>query len=143
VGNRYPSPSAGLVFAGRLVDKLGRQPGVSAVGLATNIPFSGSNGKSAAVAEGQILRPGESPRGSYDYGVFGDYFHAMGFSLRAGRFLTSEDSESNARTCVVDEDFARYSWPNANPLGQHVFQGIEPGKSAEAFTVVGVVGSIK
>jgi ABC-type antimicrobial peptide transport system permease subunit len=31
----------------------------------------------------------------------------------------------------------------ANPLGQHVFQGIEQGNSAKAFTVVGVVGSIK
>ncbi len=143
VGNRYPSPSAGLAFIGRLLDELRRQPGVSAVGLATNIPFSGKNGKSAAVAEGHVLRPGESARGSYAYGVFGDYFQAMGFSLRAGRFLTSEDSERNVRTCVVDEDFARYNWPNANPVGQRLFQGTEPGRSADAFTVVGVVGSIK
>ncbi|MBV8553589.1 MAG: ABC transporter permease [Acidobacteriaceae bacterium] len=143
VGNRYSSPSAGLVYADRLVDELRRQPGVSAIGLATNIPFSGNNGISAAVAEGHVLRPGESPRGSYAYGVSGDYFQAMGFSLRAGRFLTSEDSERNVRTCVVDEDFARYNWPNANPLGRRIFQGIEPGKSADGFTVVGVVGSIK
>ncbi|HEX4749972.1 MAG TPA: ABC transporter permease [Bryobacteraceae bacterium] len=143
VGDRYPSPSAGLVLTGRLLDKLRQQPGVSAAGFATNIPFSGKNGKSAAVAEGHVLRPGESARGSYSYGVFGDYFQAMGFSLRAGRFLTSDDSGRNARTCVVDESFARYNWPNANPLGQRIFQGIEPGNSAEAFTVVGVVGSIK
>ncbi|MBV9404148.1 MAG: ABC transporter permease, partial [Acidobacteriaceae bacterium] len=143
VGNRYPSPSAGLVFAGRVVDELRRQPGVSAVGFATNIPFSGRNGKSAAVAEGRVIRPGESPRGYYSYGVSGDYFEAMGFSIRAGRFLTSEDSERNARTCVVDENFARENWANANPLGQRVFQGSQPGSAAEAFTVVGVVGSIK
>jgi predicted permease len=143
VGNRYSSPAAGLVFADRLVGEVHEQPGFSAVGFATNIPFSGKNGKSAAVAEGHVLRPGESPRGSYSYGVSGDYFQAMGFSLRAGRFLTSEDSHRKARTCVVDEVFARYSWPNANPLGQRVFQGVEPGSAAEAFTVVGVVGSIK
>jgi predicted permease len=143
VGNRYSSPAAGLVFADRLVGEVREQPGFSAVGFATNIPFSGKNGKSAAVAEGHVLRPGESPRGSYSYGVSGDYFQAMGFSLRAGRFLTSEDSHRKARTCVVDEVFARYSWPNANPLGQRVFQGVEPGSAAEAFTVVGVVGSIK
>lgn len=143
VGNRYPSPSAGLVFASRLIDELRRQPGVSAVGFATNIPFSGKNGKSAAVAEDHVLRPGESPQGSYSYSVFGDYFQAMGISLRAGRFLKSEDSGRNARTCVVDENFARYNWPNTNPIGQHVFQGSQPGSSAEAFTVVGLVGSIK
>jgi len=143
VGNRYPSPAAGLVFADRLVGEVRKQPGVSAVGFATNIPFSGKNGKSAAVAEGHVLRPGESPRGYYSYSVSGNYFQAMAFSLRAGRFLAPEDSHRKARTCVVDEDFARYNWPNANPLGQHIFQGAEPGSAAEAFTVVGVVGSIK
>lgn len=143
VGNRYPSPAAGVVFGGRLVDELQRQPGVTAVGVATNIPFSGKNGKSSAVVQGHVLRPGESARGIYSYGVFGDYFQAMGFSLRAGRFLTSEDSRTSARTCVVDQNFARYNWPNASALGQRLFQGADAGKSAEAFTVVGVVGSIK
>jgi predicted permease len=143
VGNRYPSASAGLTFADRLAGQLREQPGVSAVGIATNIPFSGANGKSSATAVGHVLRPGESPRGIYSYGVSGDYFQAMGFSLRAGRFLTAEDSHRTARTCVVDEDFARYNWPNANPLGQRIFEGSEPGHDGEAFTVVGVVGRIK
>jgi putative ABC transport system permease protein len=143
VGNRYPSPSAGLAFTERLQEGLGRQPGVSSVGIATNIPFSGQNGKSAATVEGYVLGPGESPRGHYSYGVGGDYFHAMGFSLRAGRLLTGADSRSKTRYCVVDEDFARYYWPNTSPLGHRLFEGSEPGPAAEAFTVVGVVGSIK
>lgn len=143
VGNRYPSLASGLAFIDRLVSQLGEQPGVSAAGIATNIPFSGANGKSAATAVGHDLRPGESPRGYYYYGVSGDYFRAMGFSLLAGRFLTAEDSDRKARTCVVDEDFARYNWPNRNPLGQRLFQGIQLGKPADAFTVVGVVGRIK
>ena len=36
---------------------------------------------------------------------------AMGFSLREGRFLTAADSRRAERVCVVDEDFARYYWP--------------------------------
>ena len=143
VGNKYPSPSAGLAFAGRLVDELGHQPGVLSAGVANNIPFSGANGKSAATVEGHVLQPGESPRGHYSYGVDGDYFRAMGFTLRAGRFLTSADSRRQARACVVDEDFARYYWPHTSALGHRVFDSSEPGPEAEAFTVVGVVGSIK
>ena len=27
------------------------------------------------------------------------------------------------RVCVVDEDFARYYWPNTSALGQHLFEG--------------------
>jgi predicted permease len=143
VGDRYSSPTAGIAFAGRLVAQLNQRPGVSAVGIATNIPFSGANGKSSATAEGHAPRAGESPRGIYSYGVAGNYFEAMGFTLRAGRFLTPDDSQRKARTCVVDEDFARYNWPNTNAIGQRVFQGSQPGPEAEAFTVVGVVGRVK
>ena len=143
VGTKYRSPSAGLAFTGSLADELGRQPGVLAVGAANNIPFSGANGKSSATVVGHVLHPGESPRGHYSYGVSGEYFRAMGFTLRAGRFLTGADSYRKTRVCVVDEDFARYYWPHTSALGHRLFQGSEPGPDAEAFTVVGVVGSTK
>ncbi len=143
VGNAYPSPEAGLAFTERLVGELGHQPGVSSVGVANNIPFSGANGKSAVTVVGHVLRPAESPRGHYSYGVGGDYFRAMGFSLRAGRFLTGADSRRGVRACVVDQDFARYYWPDSSALGQRLFQGSEAGPDAQAFTVVGVVGSIR
>ena len=142
-GKQYPSPEAGLAFIEKLVGELGHQPGVLSVGLANNIPFSGANGKSAVAVAGHVLRPGESPRGHYAYGVGGDYFRAMGFSPRAGRFLTDADSRRGVRVCVVDQDFARYYWPNSSALGHRLFRGAEPGPDAEAFTVVGVVSSIK
>ncbi len=143
VGNAYPSPEAGLAFTERLVGELVHQPGVLSVGVANNIPFSGANGKSAVTVVGHVLRPGESVRGHYSYGVGGDYFGAMGFSLREGRFLTGADSRRGDRVCVVDQDFARYYWPDSSALGQRLFQGSEVGPDAQAFTVVGVVGSIK
>lgn len=143
VGNSYPSPAAGLEFTERLVDELDHQPGVLSAGVANNIPFSGANGKSSATVVGHVLGPGESPRGNYSYGVGGDYFRAMGFSLLAGRFLTGADSRRGVRVCVVDQDFARYYWPDSSALGQRLFQWSEPGPDAQAFTVVGVVGSIK
>src|SRR5260370_28920781 len=67
----------------------------------------------------------------------------MGFSLREGRFLTADDSRRNERVCVVDEDFARYYWPNGSALGQRLFEGSEATNDAKAFTVVGVVGAVK
>lgn len=143
IGNKYPSPSAGLAFTERLVDELDHQPGVLSAGVVNNVPFSGSSGKSSATVKGYVRRPGEPPRGNYSYGVGGDYFRAMGFRLRAGRFLTAADSRGPQRVCVVDEDFARYNWPHTSPLGHQLFQGSEPGPDSEAFTVVGVVDSIK
>jgi len=132
-----------MKFMESLMDKMGRLPGVLSAGVVSNVPFSGNSGKSAATVAGHVVRPGESARGHYSYGVAGDYFHAMGFSLRAGRFLTADDSRRAERVCVVDEDFARYYWPHASAISQRLWDGSEGGKDAEAFTVVGVVGGVK
>ncbi len=139
----YASEQAALAFTEQLEEKMAIQPGVLASGVSNNVPFSGHSGKSSATVKGYQLKPGESPRGSYSYGVGGEYFNAMGFSLKAGRFLTAADSHRAQRVCVVDEDFARYYWPNTNPLGHQLFQGSEQGTDAEAFTVVGLVGRVR
>lgn len=138
----YPN-AARLTFVESLLDKTGRMPGVLSAGVVNNVPFSGKTGKSAATVRGYIVRPGESVRGHYSYGVEGDYFRAMGFSLRAGRFLTADDFRRSERVCVVDEDFARHYWPNGSAIGQQLWDGSETGKETEAFTVVGVVGGVK
>ena len=137
------SEAGRLNFAESLMDKLDYLPGVLSAGVVNNVPFSGNIGKSAATVAGHVRRPGESARGHYSYGVAGDYFGAMGFSLRAGRFLTADDSRRSQRVCVVDEDFARYYWPHASAIGQQLWDGPEGGKDAEAFTIVGVVGGVK
>jgi len=141
--NKYPDWPARLAFNERLLKDLSRQPGVSAAGVVNNVPLSGNIGKSAATVKGRVRRPSESPRGHYSYGVDGDYFAAMGFSLREGRFLTADDSRRPERVCVVDEDFARYYWPHASALGQRIFEGSQAASDAQAFTVVGVVGAVK
>jgi predicted permease len=138
----YPD-AARLTFFENLLDKLNHLPGVLSAGVVNNVPFSGNVGKSAATVAGRVRGPGESARGHYAYGVAGDYFRTMGFSLRTGRFLTADDSRRSQRVCVVDEDFARYYWPHANAIGLRLWDGSEAGKDAEAFTVVGVVGGVK
>lgn len=138
----YPE-AARLTFVESLMDKIDHLPGVLSAGVVNNVPFSGHDGKSATTVAGHVRRPGESARGHYSYGVAGNYFRAMGFSLRAGRFLTADDSRRTERVCVVDEDFARYYWPHASAIGQRLWDGSEAGKDTESFTVVGVVGGVK
>src|SRR5437762_7194302 len=132
-------------FLDRLLEAIGRQPGVAAAGAITNVPLSGESGKSAVTPEGYIPPAGESLHGHYLYQVTGDYFTALGIPLREGRFLTSADSHRADRVCVVDEDFARRYWPRGRgggALGQRVFQGND-SDDAELFTIVGVVGAVK
>jgi predicted permease len=139
----YEKASARLAFTERFLGELAHQPGVLAAGVATNVPLSGHSGMSAATVKGHTLRPGQSLRGHYSYGVGGDYFEALGFSLREGRFLAATDSRSGQRVCVVDEDFARHYFPRGSAIGQRLFPGSKERADAEAFTVVGVVGAVK
>ena len=129
-------------FLDRLLEAIGRQPGVDAAGAITNVPLSGESGKSAVTPKGYVPPAGQSLHGHYLYQVTGDYFTALGISLREGRFLTSADSHRTERVCVVDEDFARRYWPNGGALGQRVFQGSD-SDDAKLFTIVGVVGAVK
>jgi predicted permease len=140
---RFPGGSSQRVAVlDRLLEDIGQQPGVAAVGTITNVPLSGDNGKTAITPKGYVAQPGESLQGHYVYGTTGDYFSALGIPLREGRFLTSADSHRLERVCVVDEDFARRYWPRGGALGQRVFQGSDADE-ALLFTVVGVVGAVK
>ncbi len=130
-------------FAERLVAEIARHPGVSAAGLATTLPLNAQSGLSAVTVKGHAVAPGQSVRGHYSYGVTGDYFAALGIPLRRGRFLDAADSRRAALSCVVDEAFARRYWPDADALGQRIFIGSRERSDAEAFTVVGVVGTVK
>jgi predicted permease len=140
-----------LAVTERLTAEIGRQPGVQAVGFATNVPLSGISNKSSATVQGHRAQPGEAPHAVYSYSVGGDYFTALGFALREGRFLTADDSRRDERYCVVDEDFARRYWPKGGPksgpknsaIGQKIFEGGSAGSPAEAYTIVGVVGPVK
>jgi predicted permease len=141
--NQYPNWPARLAFNERLLAEISHQPGVIAAGAVNNVPLSGNDGKSAATVKGYVPPPGETLRGHYSYGVDGDYFAAMGFSLLEGRFLSAGDSQRGDRVCVVDEDFARFYWPHAGAVGQRLFEGSDETKDVDAFTVVGVVGAVK
>jgi predicted permease len=141
--SKYKDWPARLSFNQRLLKEVASQPGVLAAGIVNNVPLSGNSGKSAATVRGHVRQPGESPRGHYAYGVDGDYFVAMGFSLLEGRFLTADDSRRPGLVCVVDEDFARYYWPEGGAVGRRLFRGGEETSDADAFIVVGVVGAVK
>ncbi len=131
-----------LTFIDRLVTSLHREPGVTAVGISTNVPLSGNANRSSATVAGFTLKPGESPRAIYSYGVGGDYFAAMGLAVLDGRALAPDDAPR--QVAVVDEDFAKRYWPDGQAIGQRLFRGgLSAGRPEDAFTVVGVVRPVK
>jgi hypothetical protein len=54
-----------------------------------------------------------------------------------------DDSRSDERVVVVDEDFADRYWPGTSAIGRHVYEvGDEHGRD-HPYRVVGVVGAVK
>ncbi|MBY0503884.1 MAG: ABC transporter permease [Bryobacteraceae bacterium] len=139
---KYPGSSPQRL---QIVERLGRRlvelPGVGAAGIVHNLPFSGKSNMTAVTAKGYRLRPGESVRGHYYYSVSGDYFGAIGLTLKSGRYFTARDGDQ--RLCVIDEDFAQRYWPSSDPVGQQLFSGSTESTPDQAFTVVGVVSRVK
>lgn len=139
----YRSGAERQAFIDRWVEEIGRQPGVSAAGVGTNVPLSGRIFQCAITVPGHARPPGESPQGETFYALGGDAMTALGFTLKRGRFLDRNDAHRGQKVCVVDESFARRYWPSGNPLGRRLYRGPNEADSSAACTVVGVVGTVK
>lgn len=139
---RYQKDEDRLAFADRMFPALEGLPGVGKVALTTNLPFSGSNSNNAIAIEGLEYNDEKSLRAHFNAGVEGEYWQIMGIPLKEGRLLDSMDARGDRRVCVIDEDFAAHYWgPGENPIGKRVCSDAE-FKVEEAFTIVGVVGSV-
>lgn len=132
-----------LAFIEKLQAELAGKAGVRAVGFATNLPLSGRKSESGVSIVNRPATTGEPGNVPNNYSVGGDYFAAMRIPLREGRWLNADDSRRPERVCVVDEIFAKRFWPSGGALGQRVYQGLRLRSPSDAFTIVGVVGSVK
>jgi len=132
-----------LGFTDRLMEAANHPPGLAAVGGITGVPLSGEHGRDAITAVGYDVAPGESVVLHHTYGVFGNYFAALGIPLHAGRYLNDADNHKREGICVVDETFARRYWPRGNAVGQRVYSVPRKPDNSNVFTVVGVVGAVK
>ena len=140
-GRRYPRACIDPAFQGGSSTTFARQPGVKAVAVATNVPLSGNNNKSAATVKGYVPPAGDSLHGHYSYGVSGDYFTRWG----------SRSSKAASRRSTPREAIA-FVWSTRRSLA---ITGSEErsrardlprrnrGRQRRAFRVVGVVGAIK
>ncbi len=138
----YPETKPRLAFVERLLTELRAQPGVVAVGLSTNLPMTGDTSNNATAVEGVEIKPGDTIRAHYTSSGVGDYWRALNIPLIEGRVLEDADNHREQRVCVVDQDFARRYWPGQSALGRRLANG-PTFEEKEAFTIVGVVGSVK
>ncbi len=133
----------------RALDSIQHMPGVAAAGATTDIPFGNKESDEIIMAEGYVMKPGESLFSPYRLIVTPGYFQTMNIALLRGRYFDEHDNESAQQTVIVDEQLARHFWPNRDPIGQRMYQSdnlkdpTKSGAHTSWYQVVGVVRSIR
>jgi putative ABC transport system permease protein len=67
-----------------------------------------------------------------------DYFKVMKMSIRRGRAFTEADSGGGQPAIIVNEAYARRTFPNADPIGQSLTV-----EGTRVYQIVGVVNDVK
>jgi predicted permease len=119
-------------------------PGVTAAGATTTIPWGGDHSDSVILAEGYVMKPGESIISPEQVIVTPGYFEAMHIAMIAGRPFDERDRESGTLSIIVDERLAHHFWPDRSPIGRRMYFPQDPSdllkidEHTHWLTVVGV-----
>jgi predicted permease len=132
---RYPSNGARAQLYQRIRDRVKQVPGVTAVGVVTHIPLSGSvmmDGYETDLSK----EPSFEPYANYQ-AVSPGYFESLRIPLLQGRDFTDVEDAQSQPVVIVDETLARNAFPGeSNVVGRMLRLGWGLPNSQ----IVGVVG---
>lgn len=129
-------------FSTSLLDRVSAVPGVSRAAIATGVPFASDGYNGTFDIKGhEADQNAPQPFANAMY-VTPQYFDAMKIPLIAGRSYTPAEmhvrnKRGGGAVRIIDETLARRFWPNENPIGSEIRDGI-----GEWATVIGVVGPV-
>jgi putative ABC transport system permease protein len=134
---RYPTAVSILQFENRLIDALGRIPGVHAVSATNNLPF-GAPSRIAFAVEGTAFP--KIPLASNEI-VYPAYLDAMGIRAREGRGFSSSDVSGTLPVVLVNQTLARRYFPDRPAIGKRIKWG-SPQSPSPWLTIVGVTADV-
>ena len=147
-GTNYAQPAQRGAFANRALEALRAIPGVTAAGATTGLPFSGALGNSLIMAEGYVMKPGESLLAPSLVQASTGYFEAMQIAIVKGRPFEARDTAEATPVAIVDERLARKFWPDQDPIGRRLYRPSDPNDLTKItpqtvfITVVGVAREV-
>ena len=142
---RYNNPStttnqAPLIraFADRLMERLGSQPGVQAVGIASAVPLNvGRPINVTFQIRGQDVAADRLPKADITV-VSAGYFKAMGIPVLRGQTFSDAARDSTQNSIMISQRIAAANWPGKSPVGQEI--SLDGG--THWLPIVGVVGDV-
>ena len=136
---QYPTPERQTAFITRLAEALADQPGVTAAGIASNVPASDNNDTQGFAIAGDPLPDAAHVPLALVMAVSPTYFRTMGITLLRGRGLLATDDSRAVKVAVVDEVLARRYFGRRDPIGQRITFYDVP----DTMEVVGIAAPVK
>jgi predicted permease len=122
-----------------ILRKIEAIPGVSSVGISTNVPMDGGAREGPVFAKERAYAPNELPLCRYEFAAPG-FFKTLGAPLVTGRDFTWSDIYNKLPVAIVSEKFAREYWRDpASALGKQ----IRVSPNGDWREVVGIVGDVR
>ena len=139
----YRDDTQNALFFKELVEKLRVQPGVTAVGVGSDLPWTGYDENYGGYAiEGRSDDYNSKTTARY-HSASTDYFRALGIPLIGGRYLTDRDSKDAPSVVVINETMAHLYWPGEDAVGKRISFDDHPTSEKDWIRIVGVVRDIK
>ncbi len=140
--SRYGNRDRREAFVEGVLQRVGRLPGVQAVGAIDFLPLSGFQRTVAFNVEGRPLpAPGEEIRADYR-AVAKEYFRTMGIRLLQGRDFTERDRDGAPQVAIINESLAHHLFgANDRALGHRLNLGSEA--KPDWCEIVGIVSDVK
>ena len=123
-------------FYDQLLQEIRRIPGVQSASAAQVAALTGSASSSTIQVQGYEPKPDENMN-PWTNEIGTDYFRTMGLPLMMGREFNERDTEGAPLVAIVNESFAKYFFPNQNPIGRRF--GYRSMNNPAAMEIVGVV----
>lgn len=139
---RYPETEDVLAFHRRMVDELGALPGVTTVGLGSDLPLSGQAAVASANSEERLRAGVEEAVTSLQRRASPGFFEALGTPVLEGRGFDVRDGAEGELVTIVSASLARALFGDRSAVGERIGFGARPGED-EWMTVVGVVDDVR
>jgi predicted permease len=147
-GQTYSTVPARVGFYDRALERLRAIPGVTQAGGTTFLPFSGTITNNVILAEGHVMKPGESLLAPSQGFATAGYFESMGIEIVEGRAFDSRDTLEAPRSVMIDQRLAERFWPGQHAVGRRLYRPTDPSDVTRItpdtvfFNVVGVVRTL-
>lgn len=126
----------------RVVDRIGRIPGVDSAALTSHTFFGGGYMTGDVSIEGHVAENPDERIVTYLQFVSPGFFEALGATMLAGREFTARDRADAPKVVVINRGLAERFWPGQSPLGKRIAFGSEP-EDGDWREVVGVAADVQ